>query len=368
MRICIDARSLGEPEPSGIGVYAYHVVRHMVEQSPQDHFVLFTSGRQQPDTEYVRALVQYENVEHVHVGWPNKILHAAAWLGVAPSFEHWVGQYDVLFAPNIHIMPRSVAPMVVTVHDVSYELFPHCLSTRRKLWHRVVNPRRLLAKAKSCIAVSATTAHDVHAVYGIDASATTVIPSAVPEPAHEEADVDLPDQFLLVLSTVEPRKNITGTVAAFEQYQADHPESNLNLVVIGASGWKSADVINRMNANPDIQYLGYATPEQKQLALRLASALVYPSIYEGFGFPPLEALQAGTPVMASRVGALPEVLQDAAYYVDPYSIADMASGMHTIHTDTALRQQLLANSQTVLDHLSWTTTAEHTLQVLKKAL
>lgn len=382
MRIGIDARSLTEPYPSGITVYAYHVIKHLVAVAPQHQFVLFSSGTSGKHAPLIQQLFHAPHVTHVHLPWPNKVFHGLGAFGLAPLIDTTLGAVDVLFAPNIHVMPVSkTVPLVVTVHDMSYALHKNFLSYRRKIWHAMVRPARLLRRANKVITVSHATRHDVVREYHLAPEAVIAIHSAVPEPLPEllsrpetssSTELNVPDRYAVVVSTIEPRKNILGVIQAFQLYRkhVSHNQAgrDMQLVVVGARGWKSSAVLGAMQADPTIHYIGYASSEQKQAIIRGARYLIYPSMYEGFGFPPLEALAQNVPVLTSRVGALPEVLGEAALYIDPYSIQDMATAMHALDTDEELRSELLNNRLSVLNRYSWDATAQQTLKVLQEAI
>lgn len=382
MRIGIDARSLTEPYPSGITVYAYHVIKHLISIAPQHQFVLFSSGTSGKQAPLIQRLLQAPHVTHVHLPWPNKVFHSLGAVGLAPFIDITLGEIDVLFAPNMHVMPVSKnVPLVVTVHDMSYAFHKNFLSYRRKIWHAMVRPKHLLQRANKVITVSRATRDDVMREYQLTPESVIAIHSAIPEPMLEPlplaeepapADLNLPKRYAVVVSTIEPRKNILGVIQAFQLYraQAFHGQSGsgMHLVVVGARGWKSSAVLRAMQADPSIHYIGYATSQQKQSIIRGARYLIYPSMYEGFGFPPLEALAQNVPVLTSRVGALPEVLGEAALYIDPYSIQDMATAMRALDTDEELRGELLNNHLTVLNRYSWDATAQQTLKVLEEAI
>ena len=369
MRIAIDARSLMEENPSGVGVYAFELCRAMVQSAPQHTFLLCTVGSNQAPSPEVEKLFTLGNVERIHIRWPDKLFHVAVLLGFAPGLEHWAGKFDALFVPNMHFVPRTQSPIIITVHDLSYTLFRQCLSLKRKVWHWVVNPRKLFARAKHLIAVSQATADDITNVYPeISPEVTSVIHSGIPFAHSAEPVLGLPPKYAVVVSTIEPRKNIAAAMAGFKRYRQQHPTSPLQLVVIGALGWKSSNLIEEMNGSSVIHYFGYTSSGQKQFILEKAALVLYPSLYEGFGFPPLEALQAGIPVIASRVGALPEVLASAAYYVDPYSVASIAEGLHQVYSNSQLRAHLLAAANNRTSHFNWDIAAKQTLKVLENTI
>ncbi len=373
MHIGIDARSLTEAHPSGVSVYTYSLLRELFQLHNEHTYTIFTSGFHNPSNAFIADLLTHDNVAHVHHGWPNKLFHASALLTGHPQIDSIVKNIDVLFAPNIHVMPVStVVPLVLTVDDMSFAMYPQFLSSRRKVWHTVVRPSNVMKRAQHIIAVSETTKADIIRIHPECAEKITTIHSAVPITPQRSVQpqdlLNLPEQYILALSTVEPRKNIEALVQAFLKYTDRNPSSALHLVVAGSPGWKSQRTISVMQNHPRITYVGYITEEQKAVLLERATAFIYPSIYEGFGFPPLEALRSGLPVIASRAGALPEVLGNAAYYIDPYSIEDMITAFDAVTNDAVLIAHLQKAADTTVSRYNWHTTATATLKVLEQAI
>lgn len=373
MRIGVDARTLTEEFPSGVTIYAYHCIQAMVQAAPGEQFLLFVSGYQQTivDRPLIQAVLEHPNVTLKHLRWPNKLFHGLALIGLAPRIDKFLGNIDVLFVPNVHLLPTSNdCPVVLTMHDLSHELFPECLSWRRRLWHRAVCIQKLVRRAQHIIAVSNNTKHDIVKLYHVAANrVTTIYPgiSTTVQNSNAETALSLPKRYALILATLEPRKNILATLQAFQIYKQHYPNSELELVIIGGAGWKSRLVMRLLHDQPYFHYFGYVSDTQKMQALKAARLLLYPSLYEGFGLPPLEALCYTVPTIASLAGAIPEIMQQSAYYVHPYSPAELAEAIHMIDQDEALREQLLHESKAVLGRYDWTKTARATLSVLRRA-
>lgn len=372
MRIGIDARSLSEAHPSGISLYTYHIVQAMAQVAPEHTYVLFTSGSHQPTSLLLQLLLADKHIEHHHLHLPNKIFHGLAMLGLGPRIDTVLPNIDLLFAPNMHIMPLdSAVPLVMVWHDVSYRMYRQFLSLRRKLWHTVVRPQTLAEQATRIIAVSNITKNDISREHHIDPSKITVVHSAIPQtPVNQSttlSSIQLPERYFAMITTIEPRKNIAAVLAAYQLYEQTTSQP-LDLVIAGSAGWKSNRLITMMQQHPRIHYMSYISEQDKANIYRQATALLYPSIYEGFGFPPLEAMQHRVPVIASWAGALPEVLDNAAYYIQPYSITEIAQAMHEMHTNTRLRHYYIQQQPAVLQRYSWQQSAAATLKVLHSAI
>lgn len=358
LRIGIDARSLLEAHPSGVSQYTQALLLALAQLPERTATLcLFTAGRK-VDTQRVEALLKYSKIEWQHLGWPNKLLHLATLLGLAPKIEQILNSVDVMFLPNWHFFPHhSTVPYVLTIHDCTTQLYPQLLSRKRKLWHQLLGQRRLVANAKQLITVSKTTQQDVEKSFGVSSRRITTIWSGAPQPIELQSVPNLPERYVLALGTLEPRKNSQTLLQAMQTVREQDPD--LQLVMVGDRGWQSIS---------GEHYIGYRNEAEKWYLLEHAQALVYPSLYEGFGFPPLEAFQVGTPVIASFTGALPEICGDAALYVNPYSSSDLATAITTLVHDTTLREQLITAGKQRVKQFNWNKTAQHTLQVLEQAV
>ena len=245
----------------------------------------------------------------------------------------------------------------------------------------MINVKKLVKRFSTIVAVSENTKRDIVELCGIDENKVKVIYAGVGEEYRRMADdqslkmakvrekYKLPDKFILYLGTVEPRKNVEGIIRAYNEVRSKKLElRNINLVIAGGKGWKSKKIYREREESKfkdDIKFLGYIDPEDKVYLYNLASVFVYPSFYEGFGFPPLEAMACGLPVVASFASSLPEVVGDAALMVDPYNINDISRALKEILTNENLRNQLIARGLKRAGEFSWRKTADEYLKVLK---
>lgn len=339
MRIGIDVRSLLEAHPSGVTMYTAALLEAMLALPERTATIcLFSSGWHVP-TERIKPLLRFPRVEWQHWQRPNKL----AALGLQPRMDQFLHGVDVLFMPNWNFVRVSAdCPVVLTIHDCATQLYPHLLSRKRRLWHRCIQPGRQMRQAQQLIAVSHATRQALQEQFSIPPERITVIHSAAPTPVAPQPVEGLPKRYVVAIGAGEQRKN----VATLRQAHLPYP-----LVVIGEQG-----------------DFGYVTPEQKWYILQQAEALIYDSLYEGFGFPPLEAFQAGVPVITSFSGAMPEVCGSAAMYVNPYSTIDLERAVNAVCTDQALRQRLVELGKQQLQQLSWRKTAQQTLQVLEQTV
>lgn len=264
---------------------------------------------------------------------------------------------DLIHCPITAVPLRSAAPVVSTIQDVIWSRYPEMYSIRRRIAHRVWCALSV-RKARRVIVPSEATAQELTRLHPrIVRDKMAVIPDCIPPmKAHERAGGDaavvldrlrIRPPFLFTVGTIQPRKNYERLITAFERMrQAGLPPHQL--VIVGRDGFAAERVHRAAHASPfasDIRILGYLPNEEIAALYRSASLLVYPSIYEGFGIPLLEAMRWGTPVASSNSSSMPEVGGDAAVYFDPYSVEDMSQALCRALTNQSLRAELVRKGQ-----------------------
>ncbi len=364
MRIALDIRPMLETRRSGVANYTARLLRALLARPapPGRSYVLFGNafGRELPDD----LPAPGRGVEHRFSRYPNRLLNAAMAFAGRPRIEDLTGGADAVYLPNLNFAATE-RPLVVTVHDLSFERYPRFFSAKQRLWHGLVRPRRLLRRAAFTVAVSRHTKADLVETYGVDPERVAVItPAAGPEfaPAgpgeigRVRARYGLPREFFLYLGTLEPRKNVGGLIAAFEKIGG-----SAGLVIAGGQGWLYREIFDRAKRSPAadrIKFLDYVDAADQPALYSAAAALVYPSFYEGFGMPPLEAMACGTPVVASQAASLGEVVGDAGLLVDPYDSAEIADAMKAVLEEPGLARTLRARGLARAALFSWTKSAE----------
>ncbi len=279
----------------------------------------------------------------------------ALWLHTdMPRVERWTGRVDVVHATFIG--PPARSPVVVTIHDLTFVRFPELCTPDTLQYGRLV--RRALDRGAIVHATSEFVAGEVREHFGIDDARIAHIPLGVrPSTGGDAARgqaVAGGERYVLALGTVEPRKNLPVLVRAFDQLASADPQ--VRLVIAGADGW-GADEFNATWATARhgdrVERLGYVNDEDRRDLLRGARVLAYPSIYEGFGLSPLEAMSVGTPVVAARAGALPETLGDAAVLVGPSDVDDLAGALDRVVHDDGARADLVVRGCAQAERYSW---------------
>jgi len=281
-----------------------------------------------------------------------------------------IGGVDAFFFPNVNFAAVSRHVRVFeTAHDLSFETYPETFSRKQRAWHFILAPKRFFLRADRIFSVSRSTRDDLISRYGIPEEKITVIPSGL-DPIFREYDRNdpgllavkekygLPFRFILSLGAFEPRKNQIAVIRAFEALRRSrNPKfSKLFLVLAGVSGWKEREVMEAVRHSPfrgNILLPGFVDPEDKPAFYALASVFVYPSFYEGFGFPALEALGCGVPVIASDSSSLPEVVGDVGILVDPYRPDDLLRALEAVLLDRKLADCLRQKGLKRAKGFSW---------------
>lgn len=377
MVIGIDIRFLAEGKRTGVEEYALNLLHHLFRLYPDQVFKLFANFRH-GSTAVLNELGAYPNVTVFRFRHPNKILNLSFKFGHRPFIDQMMGGCDVFFYPNIIFGAVSPAcPVVTTFHDLSFKYHPEFLSFKKKAWHYLVNPRFCARRSSLIIAVSQFTKDDLVAQYHLPPGVIRVVPSGINLPDASlvaQAKIvknkyHLPDQFILFFGTTEPRKNVIGVIKAFEKCCVCG-KIKTPLVIAGSAGWLENDwrqAVEDSLVSGSIRRIGFVEQSDKLALFSLADLLVFPSFYEGFGFPPLEAMSVGTPVITSALSSLPEVVADAALLIDPYNPAEIAAAIVKIQTDPMLRTTLIRRGWQRVQKFSWDKTAQGTFEVLAEA-
>jgi glycosyltransferase involved in cell wall biosynthesis len=369
LRVALDAVPLLD-HPTGVGRFVGEVVARL---APRDDLDLVAYGWPIGGRNRMQAAVP-EGVATARwpmVGPPQRALWRRCDL---PPVELWTGPVDVVHGPNFVVPPARRAAEVVTVHDVTIVRHPELCTSDTLQFPPLI--QRAIRRGAWVHTVSEFVAGEVVELLGVPAERVVAIPNGVtrpavlsgtPEAAAEAARgraLARAERYVLAVGTVEPRKDLPGLVAAFDAVAATDPD--LALVIVGPDGW-GADAltaaIHRAAHRHRILRLGWASDADRAALLRGASVLAYPSLYEGFGLPPLEAMAAGTPVVTTDCGAIPEVVGDAAVIVPGGDVDALAGGLAAVLGDEALADDLRARGAERVDRYPWDATADRLAQL-----
>jgi glycosyltransferase involved in cell wall biosynthesis len=373
LRVVIDVRHIRD---FGIGTYIRNLVNSLGEIDRENHYTLTAM----PDDvgSFAHLPRNFETVAYAgrdsdradHLRYPLFVRH------FAPQLVHIPLNAVPLLLPN---------PYVVTIHDMSSLLFGSPVAGWRESF-RLFRFRRGLVRAARVIVVSDATRRDVENLLGIPKSRVRLVYSA-PDPEFINAKVDhggpetrrileryqINHPFILYAGRIRPHKNIPRLVEAFAVLRGElenHPEyHDLRLIIIGDEISKHPEVrraVIQTRMEQAVRFLGFVPFETLKVFYAAARAFVFPSLYEGFGLPPLEAMATGTPVVTTSVSSLPEVVGDAAMIVNPENVFDVARGIREVLLDESVRSRLIEQGYAQLKYFSWRRTAEQVLDVYRE--
>lgn len=370
MRITVDLRSLHTKHSTGVEYFTTQVLERLLATDKTNHYTLYYNGFQPKQFEQFHFI----NVTYKQTRIPNRLLNLAFRLFKTPTIESLSGEQGTVLMPNPNMIAlRSTTKLALVVHDLSPILMPEMYSWKAQTWHKFINIPKLIHRADKLIAVSDYTKQALVSELSIAEDKITVAKLGVDHDRfHANLEVSelrsarnrygLPGEFILFVGTIEPRKNLPRLIQAFEQIKSD-----AHLVIAGKLGWRYDEVFSLIQKSPKaklIHYLGYIPESDKPALMKLASVFAWPSLYEGFGLPPIEAAAVGTPVVTSNVTSLPEVMSDSAMLVNPYNVSELAHALEVLLTQDTVREQFIRKGLERAKSFTWEATAEQIRKVL----
>jgi glycosyltransferase involved in cell wall biosynthesis len=352
---------------AGITWYIYNLLRHLPEADPEIRFTAFLSERRFSATPGLQVQLSRLPTHRplVRILWEQ-------------GFQPWAlspSEIQLLHGPAFVGPLLGSVPFVVTVHDLSFLLYPAGFRKPNRLYLTAFT-RWSVQRARRVIAVSDSTKRDVVRLYGISPDNVDVVHNGVdpcfqPLPASEttafRAKQGLPERFLLFVGTLEPRKNVIRLIESYAQLPAHRPP----LILVGGKGWLYDQIFARVKSlglDDNVRFAGFVPPEDLPKWYNAATLFVYPSLYEGFGLPPLEAMACGTPVVTSTASSLPEVVGQAALLVDPADTEALTDAMNRVLGDQVLQERMRAKGLLQAQGFSWQETARRTADSYRRAL
>ncbi|MFA4931283.1 MAG: glycosyltransferase family 1 protein [Patescibacteria group bacterium] len=366
MKILVDGRGLLEEIKAGVEGYTYNMLDNLQRMYPENEYILFSYSRGRRP---VRWLTQ--KYKWIHYPWSNMVMSVQwRWLEW-PLIDQLIPGIDAVWCPNIRFIPVGVGvKRIVTVHDLSFEVLPECYSARRRLWHWHMNIKENLGKADLIVAVSQKTADDLVDFYDISPQRIKVIYSGVDDrrlarggPNNLLDKYKLQANYFLHVSTVEPRKNIYSLLKAYslwrqrvQKVETSRTDYISDLVLVGGVAPECQDVhvyLKELNLKDHVHLLGFVDDEEKNFLMSQAKALLYASYYEGFGFPPLEAMKLNIPVVISFAGSLGEVMGKDCLVVDPLDVGAMVNALNLISREKELANLFSIRGQNLAAGYLW---------------
>jgi glycosyltransferase involved in cell wall biosynthesis len=372
MRIMFDL-SAGVHGRAGIGRYAVELLSGLVATDLENQYTLFYNrpeDAQVPtDLQHLPTITTLSSDKY----WRFQTLLAHLF---HRSQDLLYGSVDIFHATSNLLPNLSQIGTVFTLHDLIFQLYP-TTHTRLNRWFLSLMMPIFLRKADHVIAVSNTTANDAIRLYNLNQDKMSVIYEGIAphfQPVTDERRLQkirihyaLPQRFIFFVGTLEPRKNLPNLIRAFAAAKLDE----VKLIIAGKKGWMYQsifDLVQELGLERDIQFIGFVPDEDLPVLYSLAEAFVFPSLYEGFGLPVLEAMACGTPVITSNVSSLPEIAGDAALLIDPLNVEDLSIAMCRLTNDAGLRQEFSQRGLRQASQFSWQRAAAQTLDVYRHVL
>lgn len=401
MNIGIDIRILGKKRRTGVEDYTINLLSHLLSLDRSIRYRLFYNGVRKPKLDY--PFLKLPNVKIKRFRIPNRILDLFLRFLRFPKLDKLLGRVDIFLSPHFLLAPVSKkVKTIVIFYDLSFIRFPEFFSLSKLLWHKFIYPKKQAQKADLIVAISESTKEDLINLYGIKEEKIKVIypgidkkfkPISDDNPALDRVrrKYNLPDNFILYFGTIEPRKNILGLIRAFEQLKKQpHLEGrvewlgfegrvksdkrdffdfpSLKLVIAGTKGWLYNEIfeeVKKSQFQKDIIFTDFIDEEDKPYLYNLAQAFIYPSFFEGFGLPPLEAMACGMPTIVSNKSSLPEVVGQGAIMINPYNIDEISLAIKEILENKDLREYLIKKGLERAEEFNWDRTAKQFLEIME---
>lgn len=373
MLIGIDATRANKPAKTGVEWYAWHVIQEMKRQTQGDghSWILYANAVLSGGLEALP-----ENWYEIRAKWPFKF----GWTQFRLSYEMMKRPVDVLWMPGA-TLPRYLAKrIVVTEHDIGFHRFPKLYKPRQVHVHEHAM-REAAKKATRLITVSEFSGREIAEVYGVDPAKIAITPLGVDHNLYRPIDdhsrieerlrrYQLPQPYFLYVGRLETKKNIAFLVKAFTEFKNRRGVGDPHrLALVGIPGFGYDDIKRAIAASTfksDILELGYVPETDLPYLMSGAEALVHPSLYEGFGLTPIQAMAAGCPVLSSNAASLPEVIGDAGEYFSPQELEQCVIGMNRIVSEPGLKTKLREKGIVRAQAYTWERTASLTLPVLTR--
>jgi len=384
-KVVIDATPVA-PKPSGVGYYVASLIRSLHALQATESFELGIAYQPslknwlKRDLSFPSEISNYANLYMLPLPVRlYKLLIASSYQPALFYFEKYFCYPDLVHGTNYSVYPSNKSRRVINIYDLSFIKYPQYIDTVVQTYSKQV--RQNLQWTDLILTISENSKRDIVNYLEFDQNKVVVTPLASRycssyidnkslNNLENSVKYDFSYPYLLFVSTLEPRKNIITLIAAFnylkQKYKIEH-----NLILIGKKGWQYEPIFQAIASSPYqdcIHHLDYLSDELVALFYSKADVFVYPSYYEGFGLPVLEAMTLGAPVVTSNTSSLPEVAGDAAILVDPNDVINLAEAILQIISDLDLRTDLIAKGKARANLYSWERTAKETLQAYRSLL
>lgn len=368
MTIGVDGSRAFTKNKTGTENYSYQLLKNIASIDTQNRYLIYIKTNQKKEVDSIKWPGNFEFVE---------IKLPRLWTQVGLAWRTFIDKIDVLFVPS-HTLPLirpANLKTVITVHDLGAEYLPALHQFKQVLYLRVMTHYQLKT-ASRIIAVSEATKEDLRRRVGIKNSRIEVIYEGIDNKVFKKLSNDLlrsilnkyklqKNKYFFFVGTIQPRKNLERIIKAYARFLQDNPD--YQLILAGGRGWDSEAIYSlpkELGIEESVRFIGRVTDEDVVGLYNGATALVYPSLFEGFGLPIIEAFACGCPVITSNTSSMPEVAGKAAILVDPYNIEGIYKVMEQLASRDVLRYSLIKKGSLRSKDFDWKVAAEKTLEVI----
>ena len=375
MKIGIDLRPIVKTRIGGIPEYLICLLDALFKIDDKNQYLLFYNGLKKLPLDFWWK--EKRNVKIFDFKIPNKIFDVLNFLGLI-KIEDFLGKIDVFLSCHFNLI-KSHAPSVIIFHDLSFFHFKKFFSWQEKVWHFLQKPKRSAQKAQKIIAVSSFTKKDLIRSFDIPEEKIEVVYSGINPVFFEKIDKDfleqikkkyqLPKKFFLYLGAVQRRKNVLSLIKAFLWLKKNPKYKDFYLVIVGPKGAFFEEIEKFLENKKEREFIKFYPPitsKEKVCFYKLSEVLIYPSFFEGFGFPPLEAASLGKPVIVGARSALAEISGDFAILVNPNKEEEIFLALEKILEEKDLKKFLKNKGKKISSKFKWEKTAKKILEILEK--
>jgi len=343
--ILVDIRSLLDKPYTGVAQYTLNFLNETLATDKENQYFLFYNSYKCRNSDVPIR----QGVRILDFHWPNKLFNFCLaflkWPKIDKLIEKKINQkIDEIFLPNFNFIAFSKNKKITLVaHDLSFEIYPQLFTLKQRLWHKLIQPKKICQQATKIITHSENTKNDIINFYKIDPAKIEIKKPPISKIFNGTINNDdksrvknkyqLPDDFILYLGNLEPRKNLDSLIRAFASILfSTYYFLNSKLVIAGQGREMSKlkKLVKDLGMRDKVKFLGYVPEEDKVALYHLAKVFVYPSFYEGYGYPVAEALACGLPVITSHTSSLTEIESDKIIFINPHDINDLVEAIKQV--------------------------------------
>lgn len=379
MKIAFDGQLLLSRNKTGIAWNAHYLILELLKYNENEYTMQCFQRRHAADRMHELEQYQQAGCSIEYCTWFHYVFYKLIWLIFPVPYRcFFPNRADITQFFNFAVPPGASGRRVTFIYDMAYKSCPKTVDPKTRVWLEM-SMKKSCRRADHIVTVSAFSKREIIKYLHVPEEKITVVPSAA-DPAVYHTDYSreriqevlnkyqIRQEYILYLGTIEPRKNLARLIGAYESLCRERTQTP-QLVLAGKKGWLYREIyekVRRLDAGSRILFTGYVEPEDGPVLMRGAKMFVFPSLYEGFGMPPLEAMACGTPVITSNTTALAEVAGDAGITVNPENEAEICRAMHRLLEDDLYRKRLVMRGLKRAKAYTWAESAAGLMEVYQK--